>query len=130
MSCQSKKPVLATLIATLALLGGLGCARHSAYKAPVIKFRDASIVVIELTKTYLTELNKVERDQYIYTHASVPQQIKLNELEREQVFSRDAVATRLQALDQLSLTRNCCIDWQPAILQTRSSRMPPSLKGP
>ncbi len=102
MSCQSKKLVLATLIATLALLSGLGCAKPSAYKAPVIKFRNASVVVIELTKTYLTELNKVERDQYIYTHASVPQQIKLNELEREQVFSRDAIATRLQALDQLS----------------------------
>src|SRR5258708_22842408 len=98
MSCQSKKLVLATLIATLALLSGLGCAKPSAYKAPVIKFRDASIVVIELTKTYLTELNKVERDQYIYTHASLPQQINLNELEREHVFSRDAIATRPPSL--------------------------------
>jgi hypothetical protein len=44
----------------------------------------------------------VERDQYIYAHASVPQQIKLNELEKEQVFSRDAIATRLEALDQIS----------------------------
>jgi hypothetical protein len=67
MSCRSKKPILVTVIAALAVVCMPGCAKPSAYKAPVTKFYDASVVVIEMTKTYLTELNKVERDQYIYS---------------------------------------------------------------
>lgn len=119
MSRRSKQLILAVLIVALAYASG--CARPSAYKAPVTKFRNASIIVIEQTKTYLTELNKVERDQYIYTHASIPQQIRLNELEKEQVFSRDAIATRIEALDQIS-------KYTGLLYQLATSDSPDSLK--
>jgi hypothetical protein len=80
----------------------LGCAHPSAYKAPVGKFRDASAVVIEATKDYLNELNKTERDIYIYSQLSRPAQIKLDEIESVQVFSKEGIAARLNALDQLA----------------------------
>ncbi|HEY1271691.1 MAG TPA: hypothetical protein VGF08_06880 [Terriglobales bacterium] len=80
----------------------VGCAHPSAYQAPVAKFRDASAVVIEATKIYLTELNKTERDMYIKRQASKPAQIKENEIENAQGFSKEAIAARLNALNQLA----------------------------
>jgi hypothetical protein len=68
----------------------------------VATFRDASILVIQTTQTYLTQLNKVERDNYIYEHASASQQIKLDEIQKQQIFSTDGINARLSALDQLS----------------------------
>jgi hypothetical protein len=79
-----------------------GCARPSAYKAPVAKFRDASAVVIESTKGYLVALNKTERDHYLFTKAAAREAIKLIEVEQVQVFSADAIAVRLDALEQLA----------------------------
>ena len=76
----------------------LGCAHPSAYKAPVGKFRDASAVVIESAKTYLTELNKTERDIFIQGQASRPAQMKLADIEEHQVFSKEAIAARLMPL--------------------------------
>lgn len=80
----------------------IGCPNPNAYQAPVGKFRDASAVVIEATKIYLTELNKTERDMYIKAQASKPAQIKESELESVQGFSKEAIAARLNALDQLA----------------------------
>jgi hypothetical protein len=86
----------------LGLSGILGCAKPSAYKTPVATFRDSSILVIQTTQIYLTQLNKVERDNYIYQHASALQQIKLDEIQKQQIFSTDGINARLAALDQLS----------------------------
>jgi hypothetical protein len=86
----------------LVLLLSAGCTKQSVYRAPVGKFRDACTVVIQATKVYLTELNKVERDQYIYSQADQMQQIRLVEIERVQVFSKDGIAVRLKALDELA----------------------------
>src|SRR5260370_11634312 len=55
------------LLATLLVINATGCAKPSSYKAPVGKFPDASTAVIQSTKVDLTELNKVERDQYNYS---------------------------------------------------------------
>jgi hypothetical protein len=90
------------LLSLLILMDSAGCAKPSAYKAPVGKFRDASIVVIQATKIYLTQLNKVERDEYIYAQAAKVEQIKLDQIEQVQVFSKEGIAVRLNALDQLS----------------------------
>jgi hypothetical protein len=89
-------------LVVLAIASGVGCAHPSAYKAPVAKFRDASAVVIESAKAYLTELNKTERDIYIQGEASKPAQIKLADIEEHQVFSKEAIAVRLNALDTLA----------------------------
>lgn len=101
MSTVLKQALCAGFLLSV-LSADLGCAKPSAYKAPVATFRDASILVIQTTKTYLTQLNKVERDNYIYTHASATQQIKLDELERQQIISADGITKRLAALDQLA----------------------------
>ena|SRR2546429_395159 len=95
--CLCLSVVLASAVISL-----IGCARPSEYQAPVAKFRDASAVVIEATKIYLTELNKTERDMYIKAQASKPAQIKENEIESVQGFSKEAIAARLNALDQLA----------------------------
>ena len=84
------------------LAASLGCAKPSAYKAPVAKFRDAAGVVIQSTKVYLTEINKVERDQYLYQQAAAPAMIRLDQIEAVQVFSKEGIAARLKALDQLA----------------------------
>ena len=99
-----ERPFRLQLLALVILLdlGATGCAKPSAYKAPVGKFRDASTVVIQSTKVYLTELNKVERDEYIYSQVGKPGQIKLSEIEQVQVFSQEGIAARLSALDQLA----------------------------
>ena len=72
------------------------------YVEPVTKFRDSSVVVIASTKVYLSELNKVERDQFILERASQRQPINLDELETVQVFSKEGLQARLDALDQLA----------------------------
>src|SRR5262245_8458829 len=90
-------PVLVLLLAAFQ-----GCAKPSVYQAPVGKFRDAAGVVIQATKVYLTEINKSERDQYIYTQANAPAMIKLDQIEAVQVFSKEGIAARLKALDQLA----------------------------
>jgi hypothetical protein len=93
-----------TIVVAAVLFGLLnaGCARPSAYKAPVSKFRDASAVVIESTKVYLTALNKTERDHYIDDQVASRGQIQLTRIEEVQVFSADAIAARVNALDQLA----------------------------
>lgn len=95
--CGCLSVVLASAVVSL-----IGCARPSEYQAPVAKFRDASAVVIEATKIYLIELNKTERDMYIKAQASKPAQIRENEIESVQGFSKEAIAARLNALDQLA----------------------------
>jgi hypothetical protein len=103
----------------------VGCAKQSVYKAPVGKFRDASGVVIQATKAYLTELNKVERDQYIYSQASKVQQIQLVEIEQVEVFSKDGIQVRLKALDELAnyteLLYELANSSAPETLKTRAS---------
>jgi hypothetical protein len=112
-------------IAITAVLLGLvnvGCARPSAYKAPVSKFRDASAVVIESTKTYLTALNKTERDHYIDDQVASRGQIQLIRIEEVQVFSADAIAARLDALDELA-------NYTELLFRLATSDAPETIKG-
>lgn len=102
MQAHLRKFPMIGFVSLLSLSATMGCSKPSAYKVPVATFRDSSILVIQTTQTYLTQLNKVERDNYIYQHASAPQQIKLDEIETQQIFSTDGINARLAALDQLS----------------------------
>jgi hypothetical protein len=74
----------------------------SGYVEPIGKFQSSSAVVIAATRLYVSEMNKVERDHYIFSKASKRAQIQLDELEAVQVFSRDGLKARLDALDQLA----------------------------
>jgi hypothetical protein len=112
---------LAAVTVVLVLVGA-GCARPSAYKAPVAKFRDASAVVIESTKGYLTALNKTERDHYLFARAAARQQIQLLEVEKVQVFTADAIAIRLNALDQLA-------NYTELLYRLATSDAPETVKG-
>ena len=114
-------------IAVIAIVSALGfeasaCARPSAYKAPVSKFRDASAVVIESTKAYLTALNKTERDHFIDDQVTRRDQIQLMKIEEVQVFSADAIAARLDALDQLA-------DYTELLFRLATSDAPETIKG-
>lgn len=109
------------LVVTLAIIGLAACSKPSAYKAPVGKFRDASTAVIQATKVYLTQLNKVERDQYIYSQADKPDQIQLNQIERVQVFSKEGIAARLNALDLLA-------SYAELLYELANSNAPESIK--
>jgi hypothetical protein len=102
MATRSPRIFSSTAILILLFTGCLGCGKPSAYQAPVAKFRDASGVVIQATKVYLTEINKAERDQYIYKQAGTPAMIRLDQIEAVQVFSKEGIAARLKALDQLA----------------------------
>ena len=78
------------------------CAHASGFVAPVTTFRDASAVVIESTGTYLTALNKTERDHYLDERVATQAPIALREIEDVQVFDAHGIALRLEALDRVA----------------------------
>ena len=110
------------LAAVLAAAFCAGCARPSAYKAPVARFRDASAVVIESTKAYLIALNKTERDHYLFSKAAHREQIQLLEVQKVQVFTAEAIAVRLDALDQLA-------NYTELLYRLATSDAPETVKG-
>lgn len=89
--------LLALVIATL----NFGCGPEG-YRTPITKFQSASAVVVESTRVYVSELNKVERDSYILDQVSKKSQIKLEEIEAAQVFSKEGLEARMEALDLLA----------------------------
>ncbi|HTE17432.1 MAG TPA: hypothetical protein VK689_03500 [Armatimonadota bacterium] len=91
-----------SILLVLAVLLTTGCSRRAALREPVSRFQSSASVVIASTRIYTTELNKVERDSYIYGQLGAREQIKLAELESRQVFSREGLRARLEALDHLS----------------------------
>jgi hypothetical protein len=109
-------------IVTIAIAFSAACARPSAYKAPVTKFRDASAVVIESTQAYLTALNKTERDHYIDDQVANQAPILLLKIEEVQVFGAEAIAARLDALDRLA-------DYTELLYRLATSGAPETIKG-
>ncbi len=88
------------LIIVLSIIAG--CASTEGYKRPITKFQDASSVVINSTRLYLNELNKVERNAYIDKKTAEKGQIILAEIEKRQVFSPEQIVLRLKTLESLS----------------------------
>jgi hypothetical protein len=99
MSTMSMTRTTAAIVLALA---AAGCARPAEYKAPVQTFRDASAVVITSTQTFLSAMNKTERDHYISDQVASQAPIQLNRIEEVQVFGPDAIAARMSALDDLA----------------------------
>ena len=79
-----------------------GCSSTAGYKKPISDFQNASLVVTESARVYVTQLNKTQRDAYVDRQASEAKQIKLSEIEELQAFSPEAIETRLGALNELS----------------------------
>jgi hypothetical protein len=111
----------AVIVLAVALLGA-ACAKPSAYIVPVTKFRDASAVVIESTQAYLTALNKTEREHYINDQVASREPILLDRMQEVQVFGADAIAARLDALDQLA-------DYTELLYRLATSDAPDAIKG-
>ena len=88
-----------SIVALVLLQSGCG---PSGYRGPITTFQSASAVMIASARLYLTQLNKVERDKYIQEQLSIPEAIDLRELEKAQVFSKEGLNARLEALDQLA----------------------------
>src|SRR5262249_36187484 len=96
--CSSR--IASALVATSIVLAS-ACGPKG-YIEPITKFQDASSVVIASTRTYLTELNKTERDNYILGQAGKKEQIRLDRIEEVQVFGGDRLKVRLDALGLLA----------------------------
>lgn len=88
---------LALLITSLSI----GCGPEQ-FRTPISKFQAASAVVVESTKVYVSELNKVEREHYIAQQVSDRVQISVPDMEKVQVFSQEGIQARLDALDLLA----------------------------
>lgn len=91
---------LCVLLSALSLLS-TGCG-PSGFVEPIGKFQSSAAVVIASTKLYVSELNKVERDNYIVKQLAARKRIEPKDLEDVQVFSQDGLKARLDALDQLA----------------------------
>lgn len=70
---------------SLCLVLGLAACSTTAYKAPINQFNEASTVVVETSRAYINDVNKVERDKtvnqllsLIYKRNSCSRQMKLN----------------------------------------------------
>jgi hypothetical protein len=91
------------IIVSLMILVQVGCSTTTtAYKAPIGQFKDASQVVIESTKVYLGEFNKVERDKYIDAQVAAARPIRLIDIDKVKNLTPEEAAIRAQALDQLA----------------------------
>ena len=119
-SIANPRARLSTILAVTLLTAS--CARPGVYKAPVTKFRDASAVVIESTKAYLVALNKTERDHYISDQVAGGAPIQLLKIEEVQVFSPQAIAARMNALDELA-------NYTELLYRLATSDAPETIKG-
>jgi hypothetical protein len=96
------KEQISKLTILFVCFGMMGCADTVGYRAPVATFQDASSVMVNSARIYLTQLNKTERDAYIRHQAADKKPINLVEIEKMQSFSPNEIAVRLQALNSLS----------------------------
>lgn len=97
----SKRAYCSLFLALLTATLSIGCGPEK-YRTPISKFQTASAVVVESTRVYVSELNKVERDNYILEQVGNKAKIKLDEIEAAQVFGKEGLQARLDALDVLA----------------------------
>lgn len=71
------------------------------YGKAITLFQKASSSVIASARTYMVELNKTERDHYISQQFQERKPIRLYEIEKVEVFTKEGLEARLRALDQL-----------------------------
>ena len=102
MKRQISTPCVWCAFVLMSLVTLNGCSSTTGYKKPIGDFQNASSIVTESARIYVTQLNKTQRDAYIESQVSKARQIKLTEIERLQVFSPGAIEARLGALNKLS----------------------------
>jgi hypothetical protein len=81
------------------LLGGCSTA---GYRAPVAQFNEAAAIVVETSRVYITQVNKVERDIYIDGQVAAGQPIDPKEIQARALLTPDEIELRLSALDELT----------------------------
>jgi hypothetical protein len=132
MSTASARFRSSFVVVALVTAAQAGCGR-AGFVEPVTSFQEASSVVIASTRLYLTELNKVEREHYLTDQANKRLQIKLPELEAVEVFSREGLKARLDALDHLarygSLLSRLAKSDAPERVKAETEALGASLKG-
>ena len=92
---------MSALSLLLTTILSIGCG-PAGFREPITKFQSSSAIVIASTRIYVAELNQVERDHYVNSQFSKRAQIKLDDLEASQVFTREGLKARLDALAQLA----------------------------
>ncbi|MFA5159991.1 MAG: hypothetical protein WC484_05740 [Candidatus Omnitrophota bacterium] len=97
------KSGMLSLICALVLVSGFsGCASTRTYKTSILKFQTASAVVIDNSRSYLSEVNKTARDAYIEDCVRNRESIRLDKLYDAQPLSSEALSLRLATLDDLT----------------------------
>jgi len=86
----------------LALL--VGCVSPATYQEPIIRFQQASTVVIEAARIDYGSANKLERDAFIDQQVTKQSKIILDDLRNEKlrVLDGDQLAVRMATLDALA----------------------------
>lgn len=97
---RMKYNLLTITVTALVLLAG--CSSTTGYKKPISDFQNASSVVTDSARIYVSQLNKTERDAYIDRQVSAANRITLTDIEKKQVFSLYEIQARLDALSELS----------------------------
>ena len=85
----------------LCLVAGLSACSTAGYRAPVAQFNEAAGIVVETSRVYITQANKVERDKYIDERLAGRQSIELKEIQTRVLLTPEEIEIRLEALDQL-----------------------------
>lgn len=78
-----------------------GCST-AGYRAPVAQFNEAAAIVVDASRVYITQVNKVERDSYIDEQVAAGQPIALKEIQARTLLTPEEIALRLNALDELT----------------------------
>jgi PBP1b-binding outer membrane lipoprotein LpoB len=102
MKCRISTSYYRYAVALMLLVLLNGCSSTAGYKKPISDFQNASSVVTESARVYVTQLNKTQRNAYIDRQVSDEKQITLDKIEELQAFSPQAIETRLGALNELS----------------------------
>ncbi|MDZ3826083.1 hypothetical protein [Pseudomonas monsensis] len=93
---------LAFLVATVFMLAG--CPKPALYREPIVRYQQASTVVIEGARTEYGLANNREYDSLLNAHLAKRERISLSEIDKGdwRVISADALAVRMSALDALT----------------------------
>lgn len=94
---------------SLCLVLGLSACSTTAYKAPINQFNEASTVVVETSRAYINDVNKVERDKYVQDQIINRKQITLIDIQTKQLLTPDEIELRLKALSQLTQYSNLLV---------------------
>ncbi|MGA2403284.1 MAG: hypothetical protein ABSG91_16510 [Syntrophobacteraceae bacterium] len=92
----------ALLTLLLVSIAAAGCSTVTAYKAPLTNYRDANTIVVESARTFITQANQVEREDYIDSQVRSHSEIDFLKMEQTQILTPDQIENRIKALESLS----------------------------